>query len=53
MFLLALPTATNGGQYIINLMDLWAVSIPLLFVALGELVAVIWFYGIHRSDENQ
>ncbi|XP_063688883.1 sodium- and chloride-dependent transporter XTRP3-like [Bolinopsis microptera] len=48
MFLLALPTATNGGQYIVNLMDTWAVSIPLLFVALGEIVSIVWFYGIHR-----
>jgi solute carrier family 6 amino acid transporter-like protein 5/7/9/14 len=48
MFLMALPTATNGGQYIIDLMDTWAVSIPLLFVALSEIVAVMWFYGIHR-----
>ncbi|KAL5271123.1 hypothetical protein ACHWQZ_G001690 [Mnemiopsis leidyi] len=48
MFLLALPTATNGGQYMINLMDTWAVAIPLLVVALGELIAIVWFYGIHR-----
>eukprot|EP00116_Pleurobrachia_bachei_P002897 sb/3463159/ len=48
MFLLALPTATSGGVYMINLIDGWAVSIPLLVVALGEIVAIMWFYGIHR-----
>ena len=53
MFLMALPTATNGGMYIIDLMDGWAVPIPLLVAALGEIIAITWFFGIHRLPVEQ
>lgn len=48
MFLMALPTTMNGGLYVIELMDNWAVTMPLLVAALGEIISVMWIYGIHR-----
>ncbi|XP_033250839.1 sodium-dependent nutrient amino acid transporter 1-like isoform X2 [Drosophila miranda] len=39
---------TPGGQFILNLVDFYVVSFTALILAIGELVAVAWVYGVHR-----
>lgn len=36
---------TPGGQFIVNLIDFYGVSFTALILAIGELLAVAWFYG--------
>ncbi|KAH8348305.1 hypothetical protein KR084_006379 [Drosophila pseudotakahashii] len=39
---------TPGGQFILNLVDFYGVSFTALILAIGELVAVAWIYGVNR-----
>nr|XP_032292681.1 sodium-dependent nutrient amino acid transporter 1 isoform X1 [Drosophila virilis] len=39
---------TPGGQFIVNLIDFYGVSFTALILAIGELLAVAWFYGVRR-----
>lgn len=40
---------TPGGQFILNLVDFYGVSFTALILAIGELLAVSWFYGIYAT----
>lgn len=51
-FLGALPTVTNGGQYVINLLDNHAAPISLLFICFIEAIAVNWFYGCQKFSND-
>ncbi|XP_046351914.1 sodium- and chloride-dependent glycine transporter 1-like [Haliotis rufescens] len=51
-FLLGLPQVTQGGSYILNLMDTFVGGFPLLIIGLVELVAVIFVYGIRRFKDD-
>lgn len=52
VFLMALPTTTYGGQYVITLLDEHATSNSLLFVCLVELIAVQYCYGMTRFSKD-
>ncbi|KAH8337016.1 hypothetical protein KR059_011706 [Drosophila kikkawai] len=39
---------TPGGQFILNLVDFYGVSFTALILAIGELIAVAWIYGVNR-----
>ncbi|KAH8407669.1 hypothetical protein KR222_010143 [Zaprionus bogoriensis] len=39
---------TPGGQFILNLVDFYGVSFTALILAIGELLAVAWLYGVRR-----
>ncbi|KAH8292943.1 hypothetical protein KR018_001503 [Drosophila ironensis] len=39
---------TPGGQFILNLVDFYGVSFTALILAIGELIAVAWVYGVNR-----
>ncbi|KAM7344151.1 lithium-inducible SLC6 transporter [Cochliomyia hominivorax] len=41
-----------GGQFILNLVDFYGVSFTGLILAIGELIAVGWVYGIKRFCED-
>ncbi|XP_037825305.1 sodium-dependent nutrient amino acid transporter 1 [Lucilia sericata] len=41
-----------GGQFILNLVDFYGVSFTALILAIGELLAVGWVYGIKRFCED-
>jgi len=51
-YLGALPTCSQGGDYIVTLMSEISVSPALLLVVLIECVAVSWFYGLIESNFN-
>ncbi|CAI9724105.1 sodium-dependent serotonin transporter-like [Octopus vulgaris] len=52
LFLLALPTTTYGGQYVVTLLDSHAGSFSLLFICFAELIAVQWCYGVKRFSND-
>ncbi|XP_013109299.2 sodium-dependent nutrient amino acid transporter 1 [Stomoxys calcitrans] len=41
-----------GGQFILNLVDFYGVSFTALILAIGELLAVGWVYGVKRFCED-
>lgn len=48
MFLLGLCICTNGGMYVLQLMDNYAASFSALIIGLCEVVVISWVYGIDR-----
>ncbi|KAK7506710.1 hypothetical protein BaRGS_00002185, partial [Batillaria attramentaria] len=50
-FLLGLPQTTQGGTYLLDLLDIF-VGFPLLLVGLFEFIAIVWVYGFHRLSED-
>ncbi len=47
-FLLGLPMTTNGGIYLLTLMDNYSAGFSLLLVALTECLAISYVYGINK-----
>lgn len=47
-FLLGLTLTTNGGPYMLELMDTYSGGWNLLFIALCECVSISYFYGFRR-----
>ncbi|XP_054159903.1 sodium- and chloride-dependent glycine transporter 2-like [Oppia nitens] len=52
MFLAGLFMCTNGGIYILQLMDTYCVPYSALFIALFEVTVVAWVYGIDNFMDN-
>ncbi|KAI1301331.1 Sodium-dependent proline transporter [Halotydeus destructor] len=46
LFLLGIPYCTNGGLYILELVDHYAAGFPYLCIALMEVIIVAYTYGI-------
>jgi len=46
LFILGIPLTTQGGRYIIDLLDNYAAGWPYLFIGFCELVAMYWVYGV-------
>nr|NP_611364.2 Lithium-inducible SLC6 transporter, isoform D [Drosophila melanogaster]AAF57648.3 Lithium-inducible SLC6 transporter, isoform D [Drosophila melanogaster] len=51
-FSVSIVYMTPGGQFILNLVDFYGVSFTALILAIGELVAVAWIYGVNRFCED-
>ncbi|KAJ8667702.1 hypothetical protein QAD02_009365, partial [Eretmocerus hayati] len=51
-FLFGLPNVTQGGIYFFQLIDHYAASISIMFLAFFEVIAISWFYGIRRLCSN-
>uniref|UniRef100_A0A8D2MQ48 Solute carrier family 6 member 2 n=1 Tax=Zonotrichia albicollis TaxID=44394 RepID=A0A8D2MQ48_ZONAL len=51
-FLLALFCITNGGIYVLTLLDTFAAGTSILFAVLMEAIGVSWFYGVDRFSED-
>ncbi|XP_017486094.1 PREDICTED: sodium- and chloride-dependent GABA transporter ine [Rhagoletis zephyria] len=51
-FLFGLPNLLQGGIYYFQLMDHYAASISIMFLAFCQLIAVAWFYGTGRLSKN-
>ncbi|KRX71027.1 Sodium-dependent serotonin transporter [Trichinella sp. T6] len=52
MFFLSLPTVTYGGNYLIEYLDHYAVSYPVLIVVMAETVTISYIYGIKRFSDD-
>lgn len=48
MFLLGLPMCTNGGMYVLQLIDNYAPTFSALTVSLVEVAVITWYYGVDR-----
>ncbi|XP_037086841.1 sodium-dependent proline transporter-like [Pollicipes pollicipes] len=48
LFLLGIPLTTQGGRYILDLLDYYAAGWPYLVIGLTELLAMYWLYGIRN-----
>uniref|UniRef100_A0A8D0GBE5 Transporter n=1 Tax=Sphenodon punctatus TaxID=8508 RepID=A0A8D0GBE5_SPHPU len=51
-FLLALFCITNGGIYVLTLLDTFAAGTSILFAVLMEAIGVSWFYGVDRFSDD-
>uniref|UniRef100_A0A671R244 Transporter n=1 Tax=Sinocyclocheilus anshuiensis TaxID=1608454 RepID=A0A671R244_9TELE len=51
-FLIALLCITNGGIYVLTLLDKYAAGTSILFGVLIEAIGVAWFYGVDRFSED-
>ncbi|XP_066597207.1 sodium- and chloride-dependent GABA transporter ine isoform X2 [Prorops nasuta] len=51
-FLFGLPNITQGGIYFFQLIDHYAASLSIMFLAFFEVIAVSWFYGVRRLCNN-
>ncbi|XP_048253632.1 sodium- and chloride-dependent glycine transporter 1-like isoform X1 [Haliotis rufescens] len=51
-YLMALPMTTNGGMYLLELVDSTVSGFPLLFVGLLECMAINYAYGYSRFSED-
>ncbi|XP_031631151.1 sodium-dependent nutrient amino acid transporter 1-like [Contarinia nasturtii] len=47
-FLIGLLYITPGGQFILNLVDFFGASFIVFILAIAEMVAVCWIYGVDR-----
>ncbi|XP_028812484.1 sodium-dependent noradrenaline transporter [Denticeps clupeoides] len=50
--LIALFSITNGGIYVLTLLDRYAAGTSILFGVLIEAIGVSWFYGVDRFSED-
>lgn len=48
MFLGSITCVTNGGMYILQLLDWYAASISVILICLVEVIVVGWTYGVRR-----
>ncbi|XP_058123951.1 sodium- and chloride-dependent GABA transporter ine [Anopheles ziemanni] len=51
-FFAGLPNLIQGGIYFFQLIDHYAASISIMFLAFFETIAIAWFYGINRLSKN-
>lgn len=51
-FLLGIPLCSNMGQYIFYLLDTFGGGIGVLLIAIFELIALHWIYGVRRFSED-
>ncbi|XP_061183571.1 sodium- and chloride-dependent GABA transporter 1-like isoform X1 [Saccostrea echinata] len=47
-FLLGLPCITQGGIYVLQIMDWYCASFSLMLISLTECLAIAWIYGTER-----
>ncbi|XP_071088424.1 sodium-dependent proline transporter-like [Haliotis cracherodii] len=52
LFLLALPMTTGAGIYLLDIVDSSVGGFPLLFIAIAEIVAIMFIYGYRRFAED-
>jgi len=52
LMLLGIPLTTNGGMYLLQLMDAFGVGYALLLLGLVEILVVAWLYGAERLLDN-
>jgi SNF family Na+-dependent transporter len=45
-YLLGLPCVSSSGQYILDLMDTYGAGFAVLWVAIWEMIGLMWIYGV-------
>ncbi|XP_063531128.1 sodium- and chloride-dependent GABA transporter ine-like [Cydia strobilella] len=51
-FLFGLPHIIHSGIYVFQLMDYYAASLSITYLAFFEVVAIAWFYGAGKLSQN-
>jgi solute carrier family 6 GABA transporter-like protein 6/8/11/12/13 len=51
-FFFGLPNIIQGGIYFFQLIDHYAASITIMFLAFFQVIAIAWFYGVDRLSKN-
>ncbi|KAH7958483.1 hypothetical protein HPB49_001988 [Dermacentor silvarum] len=51
-YIIGLASCTQGGVYVVNMLDRYAASYSILIAVFFEAVAVSWIYGIRRFSED-
>ncbi|CAH0555766.1 unnamed protein product [Brassicogethes aeneus] len=51
-FLCGIPNVTKGGIYFFQLIDHYAATISIMYLAFFEVIAITWFYGAYRLSKN-
>lgn len=51
-FLIGLSCVTQGGQYVLNLLDTYCAGVSALFIAMCEVIALMWLYGVKRFSND-
>lgn len=51
-FLMGMSMTTRGGYYLVNLIDSYTCTIPIIFLATFESIGLGWCYGIRRLEQN-
>jgi len=51
-FLLGLPLVSDAGQYILNLMDTYGAGFAVLWVAIWEMISLMWIYGFKNFSKD-
>ncbi|CAG0895647.1 unnamed protein product [Cyprideis torosa] len=52
LFLLGIPCVTQGGMYVLHLMDSYSATFSLMIVSFCEAVVIAWVYGVDRFCED-
>ncbi|XP_056634493.1 sodium- and chloride-dependent GABA transporter ine isoform X1 [Diorhabda sublineata] len=50
--LCGIPNVTRGGIYFFQLIDHYAASISIMYLAFFEVIAITWFYGAWKLSKN-
>lgn len=50
--LFGLPHIIQSGIYVFQLMDYYAASLSITYLAFFEVVGIAWFYGVGRLSKN-
>lgn len=51
-FFFGLPNIIQGGIYFFQLIDHYAASISIMFLAFFQVIAIAWFYGVGRLSKD-
>ncbi|KAL1428275.1 hypothetical protein MTO96_002671 [Rhipicephalus appendiculatus] len=51
-YIIGLASCTQGGVYVVNMLDRYAASYSILIAVFFEAVAVSWIYGIRRFSDD-
>jgi len=51
-FLLGLPCVSSSGQYVLNLMDTYGAGFAVIWIALWEVIGLMWIYGVCNFSKD-
>lgn len=51
-FVMGLSMTTRSGYYLLNLIDNYTCTLPIIFISTLEAVGLGWIYGVKRIEEN-